>query len=318
MIRLFGITDKEYSSNGDLVIKPLKAKVHKEDNGDFYLSLETDLSYAEVLTNNRIIVADTPQGAQAFRITNPQKTKTKVIIKAWHVFYDSENYVIEDSYVVDKNCNDALDHLNRATDNQSPFTVTSDIADINSFRCVRKSLYEAFNTVLERWGGHLVRDNFTVKIMHSIGTDNGVTIRYRKNLREMTCTTNWDSVVTKLLPVGKDGLLLDEIYVYSDTQYDIPFTKVISFQQDIDKDIFDSEEAYQHALVTDLRTQAQEYVDSHCVPQVNYTLKANVEKITDIGDIIEVIDEPMDVDIMTSVISYDYDCILGKYTELEF
>lgn len=318
MIRLFGITDKYFSSNGDLVIKPLKAKVHKEDNGDFYLSLETDLSYAEVLTENRIIVADTPQGAQAFRITNPQKTKTKVIIKAWHVFYDSENYVIEDSYVVDKTCNDALDHLNRATDNQSPFTVTSDIADINSFRCVRKSLYEAFNTVLERWGGHLVRDNFTVKIMHSIGTDNGVTIRYRKNLREMTCTTNWDSVVTKLLPVGKDGLLLDEIYVYSDTQYDIPFTKVIPFQQDIDKDIFDSEEAYQQALVTDLRTRAQEYVDSHCVPQVNYTLKANVEKITDIGDIIEVIDEPMDVDIMTSVISYDYDCILGKYTELEF
>lgn len=318
MIRLFGITDKEYSSNGDLVIKPLKAKVHKEDKGDFYLSLETDLSYAEVLTENRIIVADTPQGAQAFRITNPQKTKTKVIIKAWHVFYDSENYVIEDSYVVDKNCNDALDHLNRATDNQSPFTVTSDIADINSFRCVRKSLYEAFNTVLERWGGHLVRDNFTVKVMHSIGTDNGVTIRYRKNLREMTCTTNWDSVVTKLLPVGKDGLLLDEIYVYSDTQYDIPFTKVISFQQDIDKDIFDSEEAYQQALVTDLRTRAQEYVDSHCVPQVNYTLKANVEKITDIGDIIEVIDEPMGVDVMTSVISYDYDCILGKYTELEF
>lgn len=318
MIRLFGITDKEYSSNGDLVIKPSKAKVHKEDKGDFYLNLETDLSYADVLIDNRIVVADTPQGAQAFRITNPQKTKTKVIIKAWHVFYDSENYVIEDSYVVDKNCNDALDHLNRATDNQSPFTVASDIADINSFRCVRKSLYEAFNTVLERWGGHLVRDNFTVKIMHSIGTDNGVTIRYRKNLREMTCTTNWDSVVTKLLPVGKDGLLLDEIYVYSDTQYDIPFTKVISFQQDIDKDIFDSEEAYQQALVTDLRTQAQEYVDSHCVPQVNYTLKANVEKITDIGDIIEVIDEPMDVDIMTSVISYDYDCILGKYTELEF
>lgn len=318
MIRLFGITDKEYSSNGDLVIKPLKAKVHKEDKGDFYLNLETDLSYADVLTDNRIVVADTPQGAQAFRITNPQKTKTKVIIKAWHVFYDSENYVIEDSYVVDKNCNDALDHLNSATDNQSPFTVASDIADINSFRCVRKSLYEAFNTVLERWGGHLVRDNFTVKIMHSIGTDNGVTIRYRKNLREMTCTTNWDSVVTKLLPVGKDGLLLDEIYVYSDTQYDIPFTKVISFQQDIDKDIFDSEEAYQQALVTDLRTQAQEYVDSHCVPQVNYTLKANVEKITDIGDIIEVIDEPMNVDIMTSVISYDYDCILGKYTELEF
>ena len=50
----------------------------------------------------------------------------------------------------------------------------------------------------------------------------------------------------------------------------------------------------------------------------NYHIKANVEKLTDIGDAIEVIDEPMGVDITTHVISYDYDCILGKYTELEF
>lgn len=318
MIRLFGITDHVFASNGDVVIKPLKAKVHKEDNGDFYLNLETDLSYAEILTDNRIVVADTPQGAQAFRISNPQKTKTKVIIKAWHVSYDSENYVIQDSYVVDKNCNDALDHLNRATDNPSPFFVASDIVAVHSYRCVRKSLYEAFNEVLSRWGGHLVRDNFNVKIMQSIGTDNGVTIRYKKNLRDLTCTMNWDGVVTKLLPVGTNGLLLDEVYVYSDTQYDIPFTKVVSFQQEIDKDAFDSDEAYQSALVADLRLQAQDYVNSHCLPQVNYTLKANLEKITDIGDIIEVIDEPMDVDVMTAVISYDYDCILRKYTELEF
>lgn len=318
MLRLFGVTDRTFESNGDVVIKPLKAKVHKEDNGDFYLSLETDLSYADVLTDNRIIVADTPQEAQAFRISNPEKTKTKVVIKAWHVFYDSENYVIEDSYVVDKNCNDALDHLNQATDNESPFTVSSDIADINSYRCVRESLYGAINTVLERWGGHLVRDNFKIKIQKNIGVDNGVTIRYKKNLQDLTCTVNWDNVVTKLLPVGSDGLLLDELYVYSDTQYDIPFTKVISFQQDINKDNYDSDEAYQNALVQDLRKQAQEYVDSHCYPEVNYTLKANVEKITDIGDIIEVIDEPMGVDVMTSVISYEYDCILGKYTELEF
>ena len=324
MIRVFSPNDKIFTSNGDVVIQPFKAKVHKEDNGKFYLNIETDISYVDILTENRIIVADTPQGAQAFRIKNPEKTKSKITIKAPHISYDAENYVIADSYVVDKNCNDAMDHLNSATDNPSPFQVVSDIAEVNSYRCVRTSLYDAFSMVLERWGGHFVRDNYRFGIMSTIGRDNGVTVRYKKNLKEMTCTTNWDNVVTKLMPVGKDGLLLDEVYLYSKTQYDIPFTKVVSFNQNVDQDLYKDAEghldetAYNNALIEDLRKQGQAYVDENCVPKVNYTLKANVEKLTDIGDTIEVIDEPMDVDITTHVISYDYDCILGKYTELEF
>lgn len=324
MIKLFGTTDTDFSSNGDAVIQPFKAKVHKEDNGKFYLNVEADISYVDLLTANRIIVADTPQGAQAFRIKNPEKTKSKITIKAQHISYDAQNYVIADSYVVDKNCNDAMDHLNSATDNPSPFQTVSDIAIVDSYRCVRTSLYDAFSTVLERWGGHFVRDNYRFGIMSTIGRDNGVTVRYKKNLKEMTCTTNWDNVVTKLMPVGKDGLLLDEVYLYSKTQYDIPFTKVVSFNQNVDQDLYKDAEghldgtAYNNALIEDLRKQGQAYVDENCVPKVNYTLKANLEKLTDIGDIIEVIDEPMGVDITTHVISYDYDCILGKYTELEF
>lgn len=324
MIKVFGKTDKDFTSNGDCVIQPFKAKVHKEDNGKFYLNIEADISYVDVLTANRIIVADTPQGAQAFRIKNPEKTKSKITIKAQHISYDAQNYVIADSYVVDKNCNDAMDHLNSATDNPSPFQTYSDIAIVDSYRCVRTSLYDAFSTVLERWGGHFVRDNYRFGIMSAIGRDNGVTVRYKKNLKEMTCTTNWDNVVTKLMPVGKDGLLLDEVYLYSKTQYDIPFTKVVSFNQNVDQDLYKDTEghldeaAYNNALIEDLRHQGQAYVDENCVPKVNYTLKANLEKLTDIGDTIEVIDEPMGVDIATHVISYDYDCILGKYTELEF
>lgn len=324
MIRVFSPSDKIFTSNGDAVIQPFKAKVHKEDNGSFYLDIEADISYVDILTANRIIVADTPQGAQAFRIKNPEKTKHKITIKAPHISYDAENYVIADSYVVDKNCNDAMDHLNRATDNPSPFQTYSDIATVDSYRCVRTSLYDAFGMVLERWGGHFVRDNYRFGIMRTIGRDNGVTVRYKKNLKEMTCTANWDSVVTKLMPVGKDGLLLDEVYLYSQTQYDIPFTKVVSFNQDIDQDLYKdadgnlNEVAYNSALVDDLRKQGRAYVDENCVPKVNYTLKANIDKVTDIGDTIEVIDEPMGVDITTHIISYDYDCILGKYTELEF
>ena len=325
MIRLFDVSDDLFATNGDKIIIPTRAIVHKEDNGSFYLDIETDLSYIEWLTPNRILVANTPQGDQAFRITNVDKTRKKITIKANHIFYDSANYVIEDSYVVEKNCNDALDHLNNATDNVSPFTTTSDINTINSYRCVRKSLYEAIQVVLERWGGHLVRDNFNIKIMNAIGQDNQVVVRYGKNLKNIQATYNWDAVVTKILPVGLDGLMLPEVYLTSERQYDIPYTKVIHFDQnEIDQDQFTdedgnlNEEAYQDALLTDLRQKAEAYLETNSIPSVNYTLDANLERISDVGDTIEVIDERLGINIMTSLISFDYDCILEKYEQVQF
>ena len=324
MIKCFGQADTSFSSNGDIVIQPFKALVHKIDNGDFYLELECSLDYLDYVVSNNIIVAPTPQGEQAFRIGNVTTTRRKITAKCPHLFYDSNNYLIADSNVVNKNCNDALDHLNNATDNTSPFTTLSDVGTVNSFRCVRKSLNEAIQTVLERWGGHLVRNNWNISIMNSIGQDNGVTIQYKKNLKEISVDYDWSSVVTKLMPVGKDGLLLEDLYVSSDVSYEIPFTKTVSFDQDISEDDFKddegnvNEQAYHQALLDDLRNQAQTYVDANCIPKVNYTLKANMEKITDVGDTVEVIDERLGINLMTSVLSFIYDCILGKYTEIEF
>lgn len=325
MVKVFGSTDTSFSTNGDVVLHPLKARVHKEDNGDFYLDLETDLEYLFYLVEGNIVVAPTPQGDQAFRLSNIVKKKTKISAKCPHVFYDSQNYLIADSYVVDKNCNGALDHLNSATDITSPFTTLSNIGTVNSFRCVRKSLYEAIQEVLVRWGGHLVRDNFSISILDQIGQDNGVTVRYRKNLKDITCEENWDEVCTKLLPVGKDGILLNsvdpsaDIYIESETQYALPYTKTVSFTQDaILEEDFETESAYLTALVNDLREQATNYLDQNSTPHVNYSLKANLEKITDIGDTVEVIDERLGINITTNVISYVYDCILDKYIQIEF
>ena len=332
MIKLFDITDKIYTSNGDKIILPLKAVVHKKDNGDFYLDLEAPLSYIEDLTSNKIIVANTPQGEQAFRISKVEKTRTKIKIKAYHVFYDSENYLIQDSYVVDKNCNDALDHLNNSTDNTSPYTTISDITKIASYRCVRKSLYEAIQVLLERYGGHLYRDNWTIGIKANLGQDNGVTIRYGKNLKDIKATYNWDNVCTKLLPVGKDGILLNaldpsaSVYLESATQYQIPFTKTVTFDQSqISEDDYKNTttgeldvNAYTQALINDLAEQGQNYVETNSIPVVNYTLSANVEKISDIGDTIQVEDEKLGISILTNIISYEYDCILDKYIQIEF
>lgn len=316
MLRVFSPSDTDFTSNGDVVIQSTLAVVHKEDNGDYYLELQCGLEYADYVKAENIIVAPTPQGVQPFRVKNVEKTRTKITVKAWHRYYDSENYLIADSYVVSKNCNDALDHLNNATDNVSPFTTSSDVETVNSFRCVRKSLFEAVNTVLERWGGHLVRDNNSIQIKDSIGADNGVTIQYRKNLKQISVTYDWSNVCTKLMPVGKDGFTIG--YVYSEIQYDIPYTRAVTFDQDIERENYETDEQYEAALTEDLTAQAEKYLEISQYPAITYTLNANLEKITDIGDTIRVYDERLGVDIQTNVISFDYDCILGKYTQVEF
>ena len=325
MIKAFNATDKNYASNGDAVILATKARVKNSDNGDYYLELTCGSEYSEYIQANNILVVPTPQGEQAFRIRTVTKKNKKLEAKAWHVYYDSQNYVIADSYAVNMTCNEALQHFNAATDTPSPFTMSSNITSINSYRCVRTSLAGCIDTIIDRWGGHLVRDNFNVNILGSIGVDNGITIQYKKNLQELTASYDWSGVVTKLLPVGKDGILLDELYIYSDIQYDIPYTKVVSFSQDtINEDDYKdaegnlNEEAYKEALKADLATQGQQYVNLYCLPTINYTLKGNPEKVTDIGDIIQVKDERIGVNVTTEVISYEYDAIQKKYVSLEF
>lgn len=324
MLRIFQPTEKTYASNGDKVIQATKATVHKGDNGDYYLDFACGIEYRDWIKSGNLIVADTPQGAQPFRILNPEVTQRKITCKCYHVFYDTQNYLIADSYVVDSNCNVALDHLNKATDNPSPFATISDVPTVDSFRCVRKSLYEAIQTVLERWGGHLVRDGWTIGIRQSIGADNGVTVRYGKNLKSITASYDWSDVCTKLLPTGSDGIMLNaldknqSIYIKSGTQYSVPFTKTVDFQQDIDKDAYPNDTAYQQALLADLRSQATDYINKNCVPKVNYKLSANLEKVTDVGDTIEVVDERLGLDLLTHVISFEWDCISQRYTSLEF
>lgn len=331
MIKLFKSTDKVFNSNGDKIIKASKAKVHKEDNGDFYLELECPLIYVDDMVEDAILVVNLPQGEQAFRVTNVSKTKSKITAKCWHVFYDSKNYLIKDSYVVDKDCADAMEHLNLATEPKSPFATFSDITTVGSYRCVRKSLFEALEVVRERWGGHLVRDNFSIGLNQNIGTDTGVVIRYRKNLKEISCEENWDEVVTKLLPVGKDGILLNElepdrsVYLSSAQSYSVPYTKTVSFSQDnIDEEDFKDEDgntdevAYKTALVENLELQGIKYLDENSKPKITYTLRADLENITDIGDTIEVIHEPLNINLTAAVVAFDYDCILKKYTEITF
>lgn len=325
MISVYDSTEKSFATNGNKILHPRKALIRKEDNGDYYLDLKDKIDYLEYYQAGLIIRVPTPWGYQAFRLTNPNIENDNITVRAYHVYFDSKNYIIKDSYVVDKNCNDALDHLNMACDITSPFTTISDVNSINSYRCVRKSLEEAISEIVERWGGHLVRNNFNIEIRSKIGQDRGITLSYAKNISKITQKEVWDDVVTKILPVGKDGLLLPETYLELEEElYDIPYTKVVSFDQsEITEEnntidgVLDND-AYNTALINDLRYKANLYLDENKLPKVNYSVSAYINKVSDIGDTIYVKHPKCKIDLTTNVIAIEYDCIQEKYTKIEF
>lgn len=321
MISVYESSENSFSHNGLKILHPKKCEVFKEDNGDYYIELEDSIDNISYYQANMIIKCPTPfpEGSQLFRIVNPEIKNNYIYVKAKHIYFDTKNYIIFDNYIVDKNCNYALNHLNSNTDKLSPFTTTSNINTLSTFRCVRNSLEEAINTIIERWGGHLVRNNFNISILDEVGADRGIQIKYSKNLKELKVNENWDDVVTKILPVGKDGLLLPEKYIELEEElYDIPFTKVISFDQELERDDYSSDEEYTNALTTDLRNKATVYLEDNKLPKVNYSLSANLDYITDVGDTVYLEHPKIKLALKINVISVKYDVIAQRFKNIEF
>jgi phage minor structural protein len=114
-------------------------------------------------------------------------------------------------------------------------------------------------------------------VRQNIGQDRGVNLSYGKNIVNITSDEDWSEVCTKLMPVGKDGLLLPEIWLEIDEQlYDIPYTKVISFDQNEvnSEDYADGEgnvdeTAYQNTLIADLRAKGLNFLNLNCQVKCN-------------------------------------------------
>ena len=313
MIKVFGATDTVFISNGDKIIQPLKAIVYREDNGDYYLELETSLKYTETLTQDKIVVAPTPWGEQAFRLNNPERTGSRLIFKAKHVFFDAQYYILSDVAPTNRDGQGALDWILGRTDQVNPFTGASDISDSKITRFVRKTLLESIFELVDLYNGHIDPDNYKITMNSTIGQDRGITVSYGKNLTDIKAVENWDGVVTKILPVGYNGTTLPELYLYADLHFEKPYTKVMEFQlpEGVDKDDPD-------AIMADLRIQATAFLEANQYPKVNYTISAHIEGVVGIGDIINVKHERLGIDILTSVISVRYNCLTCKFETIEF
>lgn len=324
MIKIFNKNEKLFLDNGLKNIKPLRAIVFEEDNGDYYLELTAKVEDQEFLQIGNILRVKIRDNEQSFRINKRNITKDKISIRANHIYFDTATYVIADTNIVNKTLNDALDQLIRRCDTVPEFKTLSDVNGVRSARIVRKTLQEAINILIERWGGHLVRDNFNIKVRQNISKDKGYTVNYGKNMLDIDAEEDWDEVCTKILPVGKDGLTLDDKYIESEFKHDIPYTRIVKFEQNhIDEKDYQvndklDEVKYKQALKEDLEQQAKEYLMTHTEPKVSYKAKAYILDGVEIGDIVEVKHERAKMNIMTNVISITYDVIAQRVVEFEF
>ena len=315
MIKIFNSTDRDFSTNGNLCISPLKCieKKSKSLNG-WYLSVEVDIKYKSYIKKDILIVTKTKSmlNPQAFRVAeNIEYTSRKIIFQANHVYYDSQGLFLLDVRPTNLNAISALEYVNERTDSLSPFTVYSDISTPKTSYFIRKNLLEAWSVFEERYSGFFQFDNWNVLLKQNISIDTDIFLAYGKDLQGVRIFEDWSNVVTRLCPVGPDGLLLDEVYIDSDVQYDVPYTKTVTFETSLESD-----EQTEENLKKELRAKAEAYLIENKYPKISYEITSNVRQDLDIG-YIATVKHPI-VDLKTELIEYEYDVINERVISLTF
>ena len=300
MIKSFLPSATVFTSNGERIIQAIKCIEHRE-LGDWYVDLVAPLEYQSYLEKDYILVVPTKEkGDQPFRINNPKITD-KVDVRAYHIGFDTKNYAVELSTVINGNAQACLDELTTNIDGTHPFTFTSSITTLKSFSVVDTSLYNALIQIADEYNGILDFNGWTVTISSSIGADNGVILAYGKNIQESEINENWDLVVTRLKPIGNNGITLTPAWLTADVSYDRPYTKIMNF---------DTDDVSNLALVSQL------YLDRYKVPRVNYKVKADVEQNVALGDAVTV--NARQFTTTAEVLSFDYNPLINRVIQVEF
>lgn len=169
---------------------------------------------------------------QIFRIYAVEKKLLSVIVSARHITYDLLYNITNYRNGGNATCIEALAGI---MDNCVSPIADEDGAEFEAFTNLATeragvnwtrtnpidALLNPETGLTALYGAALVRDNWEMYVLHDPGLNRGVTVEYGKNMTGINYTENYDSIVTRIIPVGetKDGedLLLDGVqYVDSD------------------------------------------------------------------------------------------------------
>lgn len=332
---LFEPTETAFTSNGlGMLSDCVSCKVTEERNAVYEIELQypiTGIHYSEIEKGS--IICATPADGKAiqpfeiYRITRP--LNGVVTIYGEHISYRLNRIPVL-PYTA-QTCALALDGLKANAAEPCAFDFFTDKVIDGEWTnrvpaSIRARLGGTEGSILERFGGEYEFDKFDVHLWTNRGRNNGVTIRYGKNLTGLEQEINIENTITGILPYWfqeeTQTLVVGDI-VFSPNASNFPYhrTAVIDF----------SSEYQEPPTKQDLEDAAQAYIDRNNIGVPNVNLKVSfvplwqTEEYKDLAalervnlcDTITVLFERLGVSATAKVIKTVYDVLAERYTEIE-
>ena len=322
MITIHEKTAKTFDTFGLGALVPSHCVVEEELNGAYELELKhpyDDGGKRKRIERGRILCASTPRGMQPFRIYYVKPTMKEIAVNARHIFYD----------LLDNQC-EPISHSGTATAALAamqtafaypmPFSFDTDISLTGTLATGRMNPVQVLlsdddeaTSFVKGYGGELLRDGFRVSVKVALGQDRGVSIRYGKNLVGLEVTEDESEVKTRIVCYGKNGSATLE----SPHLGDYIYPKIYTLEDE-------------NKTLSEVQEEAQALLDGGCdIPSINikvdfvalektveYREYAVLEEVF-LGDMVTVINTRMDFQKQAKVISYEWDCLLEQYNDVE-
>lgn len=341
-------SNKNYDNNGDVRIPMISGTLTLEINTTN--EVEIDINYDKyklwkMIERFGVIKVKVPytKNKQLYRIYDLEKDMLSMKIKARHIFFDLVNNILLDVRPTDCNVQDALDKILANTG----FTGQSNITTTNTSYYVNKNCIQAINgdidqSIINRWGGEILQDNFNVIINDRLGGDYGVKIKYSLNMDSVSLDDNMDNIYTRIYPTAYNGVMLPEKYVDSPIISNYPIIKTnFVTMEDLrlkDKDTnesdstdnsttyFNTEEELYQAMRNRCKTLFDGGLDKPSISgTVNMIALENTLEYKDfkelvnvgIGDTVTVEHKDIGINIKTRCVGFEYDLTTEKYNKID-
>lgn len=300
----------------------LSCEVTEERNGGYELAMEYPASgiHASDLITRRIIKAkpnftDEPQ---LFRIYKIGKTiNGKFTVYAQHISYDLGGVVIESGTADSAQATCLL--FENATTGYTFYTdkTTSATFKVDVPSSVRSWFAGKEGSFLDVFGGAEIKyNNFAVSFLNARGEDRGVTIRYGKNLTQLTQELSGENLCTHIIPyyVDQDNRVTIGAETATGLILDVPRKLAIDFTSDFDET----------PTVAQLNARAASYITDHILTTLINNIKLNFAQGGDFHDRVDLCDtvtiyyEALGLTGTAKCIKTKWDVLEERYISTEF
>lgn len=303
----------------------IRAEISEDLNGKFEMSFEyaADGIHADQIVPNAIIRAQPnyTDDPQLFRIYKVGKTiNGKFSVKAQHISYDLSGKVIATGSAA--SCVNACLLLTGSAGN---FTINTDKTVSASFEISEPSSVRSWfggkqGSLLDVYGGEWKYDNYTASLKQARGTDRGVTIRYGKNLVDLSQELSIENLVTGIIPYYIDGQTNAKTVgtlVPTGLVLDVDRNIAVNFSQDVDPESATSISDQLAALAADYiaKNNLTNAVNSITLDFVQ--LQGLTERV-DLGDTVHIYFEALGISASLKCVSVVWDVLEGRYSKVTF